>query len=378
MQAGGVERAYELVVPKSYDGTKPYAVVFGLHALTVSYKFIPSMVGFELADRYHFIGVAPSGRLNGTTPFWMAAPTPDNYDVQFIGALLDRLEATMCIDPSHVFSTGMSNGAQMSSLLACRMPDRITAIAPVSGEEFLAPCDGAPVPIMAFHGSVDPILPYAGGGLNATTIAAQNYWKGAVPAGMPAPLGIDASMQRWARHNHCDAKYVETRVAPHVRRRTWQHCDAATILYVEDGAGHNWPGKRFPQFEAQFGPGTTEIDATALMFKFFFDGPDPVESAGATATTASLRSFCARFTALMSIVEQVPADGRPNIAAATQLVALQQQLVDSAPDAASKDAAAHAADVALANAGGRPPTPQEQAASSNAVAQLHGRCAAGS
>jgi poly(3-hydroxybutyrate) depolymerase len=348
--------------------------VFGLHALTVSYKFMPSMVGFELADRYHFIGVSPSGRLNGPTPFWMAAPTRDNYDVQFIGALLDRLEATMCIDPSRVFSTGMSNGAQMSSLLACRMPDRITAIAPVSGEEFLAPCDGAPVPIMAFHGSADPILPYKGGGLNATTIAAQNYWKGSVPAGMPAPLGIDESMQRWARHNHCDAKYVETRVAPHVRRRTWQHCEAATILYVVDGAGHSWPGKPVPQFEAQFGPGTTEIDATALMFQFFFDGSSP--SAG-TTSTASLRPFCGRFAALMSIVDQVPADGRPNIAAATQLVALQQQLVDTAPDASSKDAAAHVADVALANAGGRAATPRERAASSSGIEQLNRRCAAG-
>jgi polyhydroxybutyrate depolymerase len=270
MRAGGVERDYELVVPRSYDGTQPYALVLGLHALTVSYKFIPSMVGFDLADRDHFIGVSPSGRLNGTTPFWMAAPTRDNYDVQFIAALLDRIEGTMCIDPSHVFSTGMSNGAQMSSLLACRLPDRITAIAPVAGEEFLEPCTGPPVPIMAFHGSEDPILPYQGGGLNATTIAAQNFWKGPIPAGMPAPLGIDASMQRWARHNHCDVKYLETRVAPHVRRRTWQHCDAATILYVVDGAGHTWPGKPVPQFEAQFGSGTTEIDATALMFQFFF------------------------------------------------------------------------------------------------------------
>jgi polyhydroxybutyrate depolymerase len=268
--SNGVAREYELVVPPSYDGTRPFALVFGLHALTVGYRFIPPMVGFDQGDRYHFIGVAPSGRLNGTTPFWMAAPTRDNYDVAFIGALLDHLEATLCIDTARVFSTGMSNGAQMSSLLACRMPDRITAIAPVSGEEFLEPCTGAPVPIMAFHGRDDPILPYRGGGLNATTIAATNYFKGDVPSGLPKPLGIDESMRRWATHNRCDANYVEARVAPHVRRRTWRNCDAATVLYVVDGAGHSWPGRPMPQFEAQFGPGTTEIDATTLMFEFFF------------------------------------------------------------------------------------------------------------
>jgi polyhydroxybutyrate depolymerase len=158
----------------------------------------------------------------------------------------------------------------MSSLLACRLSDRIAAIAPVSGEEFLEPCKGRPVPIVAFHGREDPILPYQGGGLNATRIADTNYWKGNAPNGLPAPLGIDESMRRWARHNGCDPTYREARVAPHVIRRTWNGCDAATVLYVVENGGHAWPGKPFPQFEDQFGPGTTEIDATALMFAFFF------------------------------------------------------------------------------------------------------------
>jgi polyhydroxybutyrate depolymerase len=270
IESRGVTRAYELTVPASYDGTKPYAIVFGLHALTVNHKVVGPMVGFANAERYRFIGVAPSGRLNGTTPFWMAAPTADNYDVRFVSDLLDHLERSLCIDTARVFSTGMSNGAQLSSLLACRLSERITAIAPVAGAEYLEPCAGEPVPIMAFHGSEDPILPYAGGGLSATSIAATNYWMGDVPADMPEPLGIDESMRRWARHNGCDPEPAEERVAPHVRRRTWRDCAAATVLYVVDGAGHTWPGQPFPQFEAQFGPGTTEIDATALLYRFFF------------------------------------------------------------------------------------------------------------
>jgi poly(3-hydroxybutyrate) depolymerase len=39
------------------------------------------------------------------------------------------------------------------------------------------------------------------------------------------------------------------------------------------GGGHSWPGKPVPQFEAQFGPGTTEIDATTLMMAFFLHPP---------------------------------------------------------------------------------------------------------
>jgi polyhydroxybutyrate depolymerase len=266
----GVVRHYLLDVPAGYRGTKPYAVLLGLHALTVSYRFVPSMTGFDEGARYGFIGVAPSGRVDGKTPFWDAAPTAHNYDVDFVARLLDHLEATLCVNPGRVFSTGMSNGAQMSSLLACRLSDRIAAIAPVSGEEYLAPCDGRPVPILAFHGTADPILPYAGGGLNATRIADTYLWKGKEPAGLPVPLGIDASMQRWAAHNGCDPGYVEQRVAAHVVRRSWPHCRAETVLYIVEGGGHAWPGRPVPQFESTFGPGTTEIDATNLMFRMFF------------------------------------------------------------------------------------------------------------
>jgi polyhydroxybutyrate depolymerase len=271
LTSGGVDRVYELDVPPSYDGTKPYALVLGLHALTESYKFVWTITGFsDIASRYDVIGVEPSGRLNGDTPFWNAAPVADNYDVTFINDLLDQLESSLCVDKALVFASGMSNGAQMSSLLGCRLPDRVTAIAPVAGVEFSTPCDGAPVPIIAFHGTADPIVLYAGGGLSATAIANTNYYTGNLPPGLPAPIGVDESMRLWAHHNGCDPAFVEQRITTEVRQRTWQHCKAATELYIVDGGGHAWPGKPQPAFEAQFGHGTTDVDATALIFAFFF------------------------------------------------------------------------------------------------------------
>ncbi|MBV9952745.1 MAG: hypothetical protein JO291_12380 [Acidimicrobiia bacterium] len=268
---GTVDRPYELVVPAHLDPQKPHPLVLGLHALTVSYKFIPSMSGIDtMVDRYDFIGVIPSGRLNGSTPYWNAAPTDDNYDVAFIGSLLDHLEDGYCVDPSQVFSLGMSNGAQMSSLLACRMPDRIRAIGPISGEEYLTPCNGRPVAIIAFHGTADPIVKYGGGGLNATHITDMEYWHGKVPPDLPAPMGIDESMRLWAKHNGCDPRPSERRLTDEVRLRRWTGCSARTELYIIDGGGHAWPGKPEPAFEAQFGHGTTDIDASDLIFRFFF------------------------------------------------------------------------------------------------------------
>ncbi len=270
IRSGGRERSYELAVPRSYDGTTPYAIVFGLHPLTVGYQFMPSEVGFSTYQaRYRFIGVAPSG-LTDPAPFWDAAPTTPNYDVTFISDLLTHLERAMCIDTSRVFSTGISNGAQLSSLLGCRLPGRITAIAPVEGEEYLTPCRGRPEPILAFHGTADPILPYRGGGLSATAIANLYVWHGAAPKGLPPPLGIDASMSRWARHNGCNPQPVTVRVASDVERRTWTGCKAATELYIVEGGGHGWPGKPVPAEEATFGHDTTSIDASNLIFGFFF------------------------------------------------------------------------------------------------------------
>lgn len=272
MTSGGVERKFQLTVPASYDGRKPVAVVLGLHPLSIPHQIVAGMTGFaDMAARYEFIGVAPSGRLDGATPYWLAVPSADDYDVEFIGELLDLLEAELCVDRARVYSTGMSNGGHMSSLLACRLPDRITAVAPVAGVEFAERCRGRPVPVLAFHGTADPIVTYDGGGLNATRIADTQYWKGNTPPGLPVHGGVDAAMRTWASHNRCDPAPTEEQVSPEVRRRTWKHCDADTVLYVIDGGGHAWPGKPVPQFEAAFGPATTQIDASSLIFEFFFE-----------------------------------------------------------------------------------------------------------
>lgn len=272
LTSGGVERHYQLDIPSSYKGTRPYALVFGLHPLTINYKIVPGLSGFgDMTAKYRFIDVSPSGLLNGAAPYWNAAPVADNYDVKFLTRLLDHLEAKLCIDTSRVFSAGMSNGAQLSSLLACRLPNRIDGIAPIAGVEFNEPCHGRPVPVIAFHGVLDPIVPYKGGGLNSVTIANQNFYHDNLPPGLPTPTGVDESMRRWARHNGCASRYREERISPEVRKRSWPHCKAATVIYIVDNGGHAWPGKPQPAFEQTFGHGTTDIDATNLMFSFFFD-----------------------------------------------------------------------------------------------------------
>jgi polyhydroxybutyrate depolymerase len=275
MTSRGVERQFQLTIPGSYDGTSPLPIVLGLHALSIPHTVTAGIVGFgDMAARYDFIAVAPSGRLDGPTPYWQAAATTtDNYDVVFISELLDLLEAELCVNRTRVYSTGMSNGGQMSSALACELPDRITAVGPVAGVEFPEQCAPGPVPVIAFHGSADPIVTYEGGGLNAEAIADAHHWKGNIPADVPEHRGVDDALSNWAEHNGCGDEPVEEQVSPEVRRRTWPGCEAETVLYIIDGGGHAWPGKPVPGFEDSFGHATTEIDATALTFEFFFDQP---------------------------------------------------------------------------------------------------------
>lgn len=269
--SGGIVRHYQLTIPPGYTGRKPLPVVLGFHALTVPYQFVASQVGFaDMEARYDFIGVAPSGLLDHGTPYWLAAPVRPNYDLRFVDDLLDRLEHDLCVDTSRIYATGMSNGAQMSSLLACRMSNRIAAVAPVAGAEFYPRCHGRPVPVIAFHGTADPIVTYDGGGLNSVRIADIDFWKGNDPKDLPVDRGLDVSMQRWAEHNGCDGEPVETRIAPEVRLRTWRDCRAETAFYIVDGGGHAWPGKPVPGFENLFGHTTTEIDASTLIFRFLF------------------------------------------------------------------------------------------------------------
>ena len=274
IRAGGDERVYQVTVPESYDGETPMPVVLGLHALTMSYEFVPALSGFpDMADRYDFVAVSPSGRLDGSVPYWNAAPTRKNDDIVFLIEVLDAVAAELCVDESQVFSTGMSNGAQMSSLLACQRSDRVTAVAPIAGAEFYVQCEGDPVPVIAFHGTADPIVTYDGAGLNARAISAQHYWKGNAPASVPVHGGVDEAMRRWADHNECVGDPVEVQVTVEVRKRTWQDCAAETTLYIVDGGGHTYPGRPVAGFDAMFGPTTTDIDATALMFEFFLGAP---------------------------------------------------------------------------------------------------------
>ena len=257
MTSGGIQRSYRLYVPTSYDGSSPLPLVLNFHGLGGSAKQQEGASHFtDIAEREGFVLVSPDGT-NQPRRWFIYGPLERGYvdDYAFVDDLIDQVSASVCIDPSRIYATGMSNGAALSAQLGCN-DDRIAAVAPVAGAVY-SPllCGGTkPEPIIAFHGTDDPLVPFnggTGGRLNATL----------------QPLR--QTMHDWAVHNSCDLTLQTQRVASDVTLERYTNCDqgADVELYVIEGGGHTWPGSdRQPRI---LGNTTQSIDASELIWRFF-------------------------------------------------------------------------------------------------------------
>ena len=150
----------------------------------------------------------------------------------------------------------------MSFALSCTLSDRIAAIGMVAAAQTLSwrwCTDERPVPMIAFHGTADPVVPYNGG----------SSWI----SRRPFP-NVPRWTANWARRNRCGSNPVESMVAPDVTRRAYSECadGAAVVLYSIHGGGHTWPGGMLlPTWFV--GRTTRSIAATSLMWTFFTEHP---------------------------------------------------------------------------------------------------------
>jgi polyhydroxybutyrate depolymerase len=250
IEPGDLERRFLLHVPTGYDGRRRLPLVLDLHGSTSFPEqelALSGMVG--LADAEGFAVVAPEG-VGG---FWNVPFDPEiQDDVQFIDDVIDRVDELLCIERSRVYATGFSGGGRMVSQLACLLPGRFAAIAPVGGLRFRAHCQDQ-VPAITFHGTADPVNPYDGGG--------PGYWQ----------TGIEHAVQSWAAHNGCRAVPFEWQVSESATKARYLGCSHGNRVefYRIEGMGQQWPGSPLDTGKETFGPPNGEIDATRLMWEFF-------------------------------------------------------------------------------------------------------------
>jgi polyhydroxybutyrate depolymerase len=261
--SSGETREYLLHVPDSYDPAEPSALVISLHALATWPAQQKNLSRWNrLADEDGFIVVYPSG--SGFPRMWhtIAPGAGLDRDVRFISELIDTLQSTYNIDPARIYATGMSNGGGMAFVLSCTLSDRIAAVGLVATAQALPPSwctDMRPIPVIAFHGGADPLVPYEGGPFGDPF----NPVKTVFPA-------VRDWVARWAQRNRCSASPVESAVAPDVIRIDYSGCSegAPVVLYTIQGAGHIWPGGK-PLPEWRVGRNSDSVDATSRMWAFF-------------------------------------------------------------------------------------------------------------
>lgn len=256
--SGGLQRKFRLYVPNSYSAANPVPLILNLHGYTSnSLQQLQYSNFLPIADTAKFLVVHPDGTAPNGPQYWNAGFGGSVNDVQFLSNLIDSIKASYNIDLNRVYSCGMSNGGIMSYYLALYLPNRITAIASVTGSMLNAWYNSVPnlpraFPVMEIHGTADATVPYNGDATFAH---------------------IDSVVRKWRKYNNCIPTAV-TYSVPNIN--TTDNCtavnylytggtDGATVeLYKVNGGTHSWPGSPF------FISGTNQdFKASVEIWRFF-------------------------------------------------------------------------------------------------------------
>jgi len=163
VQASG-ETKYLLYLPPGYDGnaTNRWPLMLFLHGAGERGN------DAQTATIHGPLSMVKQGK---SFPFIIAAPLfPENqrWHTEPLLKLLDHLEATLRVDKTRVYLTGLSMGGYGTWDLALAHPGRFAAAIPIcgGGELIDAILSGRDqehafksLPIWAFHGAKDPVVP---------------------------------------------------------------------------------------------------------------------------------------------------------------------------------------------------------------------------
>ena len=264
--SSGQFRKYLLYVPQTYNPANPTPLVISFHGFAEWPAHQMEISHWnDLANQYGFIVAYPSG--TGFPLRWRIRGDPGmendpSLDVAFISDLIDQLESEYNLDPARIFANGLSNGGGMSFYLSCRLAGRIAAIGTVSGA-FLLPWEDCspsrPVPLIAFHGTNDPIVPYTGGPSRSLD--------------MPFP-SIPDWIATYARRSGCSeaARDLPANGEASGVQYINSENNMDVAFYTIQGGGHSWPGGgSMPKIIV--GHTTQDIDATQTIWDFFQKHP---------------------------------------------------------------------------------------------------------
>ena len=166
----GLERSFLIYVPTNIKENAP--LVVAIHGYTSSAKTLMGYYGInQIADKEGFLVAYPQGTKDSrdnnffNVGYEFHSDSKVN-DVNFIREIVLNLTKDYKLNSKRVFATGMSNGGDMSYLLACTSSDLFTAVAPVAGvmmKDTLENCNPEKkIPIFEIHGTKDSISKFEG------------------------------------------------------------------------------------------------------------------------------------------------------------------------------------------------------------------------
>lgn len=153
--------AYQLFLPRGYlaSGRERWPLLIFLHGsgergsdlekvkVNGPPKLLPGHPGFP------FITMSPQLPDDGS----------EYWNVKTLDRMLDLLVKRLRVDPDRIYVTGLSLGGYATWDWAVVRPDRFAAIAPIAGRgDVAAACKLKDLPIWAFHGDRDDVVPLAG------------------------------------------------------------------------------------------------------------------------------------------------------------------------------------------------------------------------
>jgi predicted peptidase len=165
-----VELEYLLYLPPGYDphGEKRWPLVMFLHGAGERGNDL------RMVARHGPPRLVEEGR---DFPFVLASPQcpeDDFWSNEKLGALLDALLAGHAIDPSRVYLTGLSMGGFGTWSFGASRSETFAAIAPIcGGGSWIDAWRLAKMPVWAFHGEKDEIVPPAESKRMIETLRAQ-------------------------------------------------------------------------------------------------------------------------------------------------------------------------------------------------------------
>ena len=268
----GIERTFNLYLPKGYNNAGPLPLIYVLHGGTGTPEGMLRLADFRpIADREKIALVYPAGIQKNWND---GRPTTPNQlgidDVKFFNQTTDFLIENYSIDPSKVYATGISNGGFMSSRLGCQLSSKIAAIAVVAASmeaNTIAPAcsPSQPVPALYIHGTLDPLVPFVGGEMSANGTAGGFI------------LSHAQVIEKWINLNGCSSNPQITDLedaasdGTTIRRRVYTNGanGSEVVSYVIQNGGHTWPQGYQYLSEFIIGKTSQDMNACEVIWDFF-------------------------------------------------------------------------------------------------------------